>query len=133
MVAGERLSDNILVESSGTGAWHVGEKADPRMRRTAQNHGVVITHLSRVLTSRDLADFHLLLPMDRHNFRDTIALCRNEEDRNKVRMFRDFDPEGNGDVPDPWYGGPEGFEEVWTMVWRTCRNLMDLVRLDSLP
>jgi protein-tyrosine phosphatase len=132
MAGAEGLSDSLFAESSGTGAWHVGEEADPRMRRTAKNHGVVISHRSKRLTSRDLSDYHLLLTMDRHNFRDTVALCRNEDERMKVRMFRDFDPEGPGDVPDPWYGGSEGFEAVWTIVWRTCRNLMTLIRFGEL-
>jgi protein-tyrosine phosphatase len=132
MAGSEGLSDSLFAESSGTGAWHLGEEADPRMRRTAKNHGVVINHRSRRLTSRDLSDFHLLLTMDRHNFRDTIDLCRSEDERKKVRMFRDFDPEGPGDVPDPWYGGSEGFEEVWAIVRRTCINLITLIRSGEL-
>jgi len=126
------LADRFSIESSGTGAWHVGEKADSRMRHTARNHGVEITHLSRQLITRDLSDFDLLLTMDHHNYRDTIALCRNDEERSRVKMFRDFDPHGRGNVPDPWYGGPEGFEEVWNIVWRTCRQLMTRIRSEML-
>jgi len=66
--------------------------------------------------------------MDSHNYRDTVHLCRSDEERSKVRMFRDHDPEGRGDVPDPWYGGLEGFEDVWTIVHRTCLSLLDTVR-----
>jgi protein-tyrosine phosphatase len=124
LIREEGLEGRIRVESSGTGAWHAGEPADPRMRRTAERHGIRINHRSRQLRRRDLEDFDLLLAMDRGNHRDTVSLSRNGNEGSKVRMFRDFDPEGDGDVPDPWYGGPEGFEEVWRIVERTCRALL---------
>ena len=128
MVRGEELDDTIRVESSGTGSWHVGEPADSRMRRTSADHGVTITHRARHLHRRDISDYDLLLTMDAHNYRDAHALCRSDTEREKVRMFRDFDPRGPGDVPDPWYGGMEGFETVWDIVERTCRSLLDDVR-----
>ena len=116
------------VESSGTGPWHVGEQADSRMRRTAAEHGVRLDHRSRQLRPDDFSKYDLLLAMDRDNFRDALSLCRNEAEREKLRMFRDYDPQGTGDVPDPWYGGPDGFEEVWTIVERTCGALLNEVR-----
>lgn len=122
------LADSIEVESSGTDAWHVGEQADPRMRSTAANHGVVLNHRARRLQPDDITNYDLLLVMDRQNHRNTMSLCRTESEKEKVRMFRDFDPEGTGDVPDPWYGGPEGFELVWDLVERTCVNLLEDVR-----
>jgi len=116
---------HIDVDSSGTGAWHVGEQADSRMRQTAKRHGVQLNHRSQQLKYRALTDFNLLLTMDRHNYRDTLALCRSDDERDKVRMFRDYDPEGKGDVPDPWYGGQDGFEDVWNIVYRTSKALLE--------
>ncbi|MDF1568964.1 MAG: low molecular weight protein-tyrosine-phosphatase [Spirochaetaceae bacterium] len=118
------LSGEFEIESSGTGAWHVGEQADSRMRKTASAHGVKLNHRSRQLHREDLSDYHLLLTMDHHNHRDTMALARTPEEREKVRLFRDFDPAGTGDVPDPWYGGLDGFEDVWQIVKRTCESLL---------
>lgn len=127
MVRSRGLVDRISVESSGTGSWHVGENADPRMRKTAAGHGIRLDHPARHLRPADLESCDLLLTMDRQNFRDAQDLARNPAERDKVRMFRDFDPDGPGDVPDPYYGGPDGFETVWTIVARTCRALLDEV------
>ena len=133
LVQQKGLEDRIFVESSGTGAWHVGEPADSRMRRTSAGHGVTINHRSRQLCRQDIGDYDLLLTMDGHNHRDTLALCRNGPEREKVRMFREFDPRGGGDVPDPWYGGIDGFETVWTIVERTCDALLQEVRRRISP
>jgi len=121
------LKERIGVESSGTHSYHRGEQADYRMRRTAEGHGLIIDHRARRLSRLDLENYNLLLTMDEGNFADTLALCRTDENRKKVRMFRDFDPEGEGDVPDPWYGGMDEFELVWRIVYRTCKSLFDHV------
>ena len=121
----------IEVDSSGTGAWHVGEQADSRMRKTARSHGVHLNHRSQQLTSDNLRDFDLLLTMDANNYRDACSLCTSDEELEKIKMFRDFDPEGKGDVPDPWYGGLDGFETVWDIVYRTSLSLLDSILQDS--
>lgn len=134
MVREEGLSERILVDSSGTGAsYHRGAPADPRMRRTASAHGVSIHHRAQVLQRRHLEESTLVLAMDRANFQDITAMCRTDEERARVRMFRDFDPEGRGDVPDPWYGGLDGFDLVWDMVTRTCRNLLNELKTEGCP
>jgi len=132
MVNEKGLKEGVFIDSSGTGAWHVGEKADPRMRQIALNHGIRITHRSQKLKYSDIADFHLLLVMDHDNLRDALALCRSNDERKKVRLFRDYDTQGEGDVPDPWYGGMEGFEEVWNIVHRVCENLIGRILSDTL-
>jgi len=130
MVRAEELDEFITVDSSGTGAWHVGEKSDPRMMQTAGSHGVHINHRSQQLNRDHLVEYDLLLTMDRNNYRETLALCRSDEERKKVRLFRDYDPEGAGDVPDPWYGGQDGFETVWTIVHRTSESLLKTLQAD---
>lgn len=122
------LDQLIQIESSGTGAWHEGEPADSRMRKTARQHGLTIDHRARRFRRSDCDSFNLLLAMDRENYRDVLNSCRDESQKEKVRMFRDFDPQGPGNVPDPWYGGPQGFEDVWQIVERTCIALLDDIR-----
>lgn len=125
------LDSLVFVESSGTDAYHAGEQVDSRMRATASRHGMKLNHRSRQLTAEDLREYDLLLTMDYRNFQKTTALAKNPEELRKVRMFRDFDPDGPGDVPDPWYGDMDGFEEVWTIVERTCHSLLAELRQKS--
>ena len=126
------LDGQIEVDSSGTGAWHVGEQADSRMRKTARRHGVHLNHRSQQLISDNLRDFDLLLTMDADNYRDVCSLCSSDEELKKIKMFRDFDPVGDGDVPDPWYGGIDGFETVWDIVYRTSHSLLDSIHQESV-
>ncbi len=132
MVQKEGLSALVHVESSGTGAYHEGEKPDARMRQTASSYGVKLTHRARMFRTSDLQEYSLILAMDNANLRHLRSMCRSAEEREKVRLFRDFDPEGPGEVPDPWYGGMDGFEKVWYMVIRTCRCLLDYVKENAV-
>jgi low molecular weight protein-tyrosine phosphatase len=120
--AGEGL--DIFTESCGTGAWHVGEPADARMRSTAKGHGVSINHYARRFQPSDLDEYDLIIPMDKANFKD-IQRYAGPEHKDKIHLMREWDPEGGTDVPDPWYGGPEGFETVYEIVDRSCRVLVD--------
>ena len=118
----------MRVASRGVGSWHLGERADSRMRSTALSHGVEIDGVSELFVSSDFEDFDLILTMDADRQRDI-------EDRapralaHKVLPFRTFDPEGGpeDDVPDPYYGGQGGFEEVFTIVGRTCGAILDQI------
>jgi len=114
---------NIQTESCGTGAWHVGEPADARMRKTAGEHGVIITHHARQFQPADLDDYDLIIPMDKGNLRDLKKYARPEH-LEKIRLMREWDPQGGTEVPDPWYGGPEGFETVFEIVDRSCEVLV---------
>ena len=69
--------------------------------------------------------FDLILCMDEENRRDTLNLAENPNDKDKIKKLRDFDPLGQGDVPDPYYGGPGGFEVVFDIVWRSATGLLD--------
>ena len=125
MAAGEGV--DVFVESCGMDAWHVGEPADSRMRETAGKHGVRINHYARKFQPSDLDDYDLIIPMDKGNLRDLKRYMQPEHE-DKVVMMRDWDPQGPGEVPDPWYGGPEGFETVYTIVERTSRALLEDVK-----
>lgn len=118
------LGDRFRIDSAGTGAYHVGEAPDARSVAVAHDHGVHLTGLARQVTSKDLLAFDWVIAMDASNRRNLEALA-GPEGRRRIRLLRDFDPEGPGaDVPDPYYGGPEGFQNVYRIVDRACRNLL---------
>lgn len=134
------LSDRISVESSGTGAWHVGQDADPRMRKTAARHGLVLHHPARMIERSDLADRDILFAMDRGHYREIRAMGRHVFETGEapqLYVFRQFDPVVGGgeiapledapDVPDPYYGGRDGFEHVYEIVERTCHVILDMI------
>lgn len=123
------LTDRVEVASAGTGDWHLGEPPDERMTRAAAGLGLTLDSLSCLITQRDFRDSDLILVMDRQNLRDVLALAPDDAARGKVRLYRDFDPEpGDGEVPDPYYGGDEGFRLVVEMARRTARGVVDHLR-----
>ncbi|MDT8341362.1 MAG: low molecular weight protein-tyrosine-phosphatase [Longimicrobiales bacterium] len=118
--------DRYRVDSAGTGAWHVGERPDPRAREVAERRGVALPSRARQVTPPDLDDFDLVVAMDRSNLADLEALRDRHGGSARLVLLRDFDPEpGDREVPDPYYGGPEGFDRVVAMVERSARALLD--------
>ncbi|ARA91713.1 protein tyrosine phosphatase [Rhodothermaceae bacterium RA] len=120
------LEDHIEVDSAGTGSWHVGEPPDRRMRRTAEAHGISLDgQRARQFEKEDLERFDHIFAMDKENLQDILYLDDGDAYGHKVRLFREFDPEpGDYQVPDPYYGGPQGFENVFQIVDRTARTLL---------
>ncbi len=118
------LEDAYRVDSAGTGAWHAGEGPDPRSVDVAQRNGVRLEGRARQVTPADFRDFDVVVAMDRENLRSLESLVGDEGAR--IHLLRDFDPEpGDGEVPDPYYGGPGGFDRVYAMVRRSCEALLD--------
>ncbi|MBW3620390.1 MAG: low molecular weight phosphotyrosine protein phosphatase [Actinobacteria bacterium] len=116
---------DVEVDSAGTGAWHVGNAPDERMTAAADEVGLCLAGAARQVTSEDLGDHDLVLAMDRENLRDLRALSPPDLPAGRIRLFREFDPEGpDEDVPDPYYGGARGFADVVTMTRRTARELV---------
>ncbi|MCC6953615.1 MAG: low molecular weight phosphotyrosine protein phosphatase [Deltaproteobacteria bacterium] len=117
--------DQFRIESRGTGAWHVGDGADPRMVALGQTHAVDLTgHVVRQVSPQDLRDFDVVLAMDRHNLRDlqSLGVARGRE----IVLMRAYDTEDTEpDVPDPYRDGPEGFEHVYQILLRSCGSLLD--------
>jgi protein-tyrosine phosphatase len=127
------LDSRVEVDSAGTGAWHVGECADPRARAAAARRGIDLHSIARQVTREDLDSFDLILAADADNHRDLLALAGEDPARRgKVRRLRDFDQTsvntGDLDVPDPYYGGPEGFDQVLDIVDAACRGLLAEIR-----
>jgi protein-tyrosine phosphatase len=131
------LEGRLHIDSAGTGAWHVGNPPDPRSAEVAARHGIRLESRARQVKPGDAASFDLILAMDRSNLRDLSHLFDAEsgEQVGRLRLFREFDPDvaGPADVPDPYYGGPDGFDVVHAMVERTCRSLLDEVERSLDP
>lgn len=126
LVQQQGLQEKIQVSSAGTGSWHVGKAPDTRMRATAKKHGIYMNSRARQFQPEDFNRFDLVLAMDQSNKNDLKRMCPSPEAEKKLRLFRSFDPACNGDedVPDPYYGGAEGFENVYEIVHRTCPEIL---------
>jgi protein-tyrosine phosphatase len=124
--AAERAGLEIEVRSAGTGGWHVGAPPDERMTRAAAEDDLVLTGAAARVTAADLVEAALVLAMDSSNLADLERLADDAGIEAEIRLFREFDPEADGDldVPDPYYGGPDGFAEVVRMVRRTADEVV---------
>jgi protein-tyrosine phosphatase len=115
------------VESCGTGDYHVGDAADSRSVAVAQKNNIDISrHVGRQFAISDFDDFDLIYTMDSHNHRNILSLARDEKDRAKVKMLMDeVLPGQHIEVPDPYYGGPNGFDNVYRMIDRACDKIVE--------
>jgi protein-tyrosine phosphatase len=120
------LEDQFKIASSGTAGYHVGDRADDRMRKTAQRNDVSLEeHRASQFVGEDLERFDHIFVMDKSNLKDVLHLDTDEEYGGKVRLFREFDPEPDDyQVPDPYHGGRKGFEKVYDIVERTSDMLL---------
>ena len=130
MVTKENLQQRISVDSAGTSSFHKGEPADPRSQRAAYSRGYELLSRARGFTKRDLSDFHYVVAMDTTNKARILALCSTKKEREKVSLLRDFDPDSPPDssVPDPYYGGEDGFETVLDICERGCAGLLRSIK-----
>jgi protein-tyrosine phosphatase len=123
----EDLSDRVRVDSAGTGAWHQGEPPDPRSIEVATRHGITLRGLARRVSLEDFHEFDYIFAMDRTNLHDLRHLESQGEAGALLTLFREFDPHQDGDldVPDPYYGGPDGFDLMFDMIDRTCAAFVE--------
>jgi protein-tyrosine phosphatase len=115
------LADEIEVDGAGTGAWHVGDPPDERARAAAQRRGITLSGLARQITPDDFHDFDLILAVDAENLH-RLRHVAPPEARGRVRMLDTVD------VPDPYYGGVDGFDDVVDQVTKACERLLDDLR-----
>ncbi len=115
-------SNQVYVDSAGTGHWHVGNKPDPRSIAVAKKHGLDISQQrGRQFSANDFKIFDKIFVMDNSNKEDVVALANNQDEKNKVSLILDvLFPNENVDVPDPYYGGEQGFEHVYQMLNEVC-------------
>ena len=125
LVSEAGLEDQVEIDSAGTGGWHVGAPPDERATEAARRRGTELAGAARRFDPRrDFDRFDLIVAMDAENRRDLLALAPDEDARAKVRMFRS----GDLDVPDPYYGGADGFDEVLDLVEEAARELLEEIR-----
>ncbi|HEX7291338.1 MAG TPA: low molecular weight protein-tyrosine-phosphatase [Conexibacter sp.] len=136
LVGDAGLDREIELDSAGTGAWHVGSPPDERATAAAAARGIAIRGVARQVRPEDFERFDLLLAMDADNQRNLRALAPDAEAAAKVRMLRAFDPAAADavslDVPDPYYGGEDGFDRVLDLVEAACAGLLAELR-DTAP
>jgi protein-tyrosine phosphatase len=123
LLAERGLENEIEVESAGTGGWHAGSPPDARSARAAAARGITLEGAARQVTRADFEEFDLLVAMDRDNLTDLQAIAPPGTEH-KVRLLL---ADGR-DVPDPYYGGPHGFENVLDLVEAACEQLLDELR-----
>jgi len=128
VVRREGLEDEVFIDSAGTGSWHVGHPPDERAQRSAGLRGLDIsTQRARRIGPNDCQSFDYILTMDEENYRAVAALCRGS--RAEVRPFLGFASDSaETEVPDPFYGGPQGFERVLDLVEEASEGLLEDIR-----
>lgn len=131
MVEERALSNDIIVDSAGIGSWHVGEMPDPRMRKHAARRGYDLSPLrARQFRSDDFQKFDYIIVMDEENYHDVMERGGVYADARKVLRMKDYfiRYKGQQSVPDPYYGGAEGFERALDLIEDGCEGLLkDLV------
>jgi protein-tyrosine phosphatase len=125
-VGNKRLEAEIEVDSAGTIDYHVGELPDPRMREAAGRRGYPLTGRARQISRGDLEDFDLIVAMDRDNQANILQLDPYDRHSEKIRLLCDFIPDSKvRDVPDPYYGGRDGFDRVIDMIEEAAESILE--------
>ena len=129
----EKESLNLTVDSAGTSNYHIGEAPDHRMQQKAIDHNLNISkQRGRQFTVEDFDAFDYIFAMDESNQSDILELARNEADRNKVELFlNQSSPNQNLSVPDPYFGGAQGFEDVYQMLNEACDNFIEILQQEN--
>jgi protein-tyrosine phosphatase len=126
------LAREIEIDSAGCGAWHVGNPPDRRATAAARRRGITLEGAARQITPEDFEHYDLILAADRENVADLLMVAPDEAAAEKIHLLREYDPASAGapdlDVPDPYYGGDDGFETVLDMVDAACRGLLEEIR-----
>ena len=115
--------NKVEVDSAGTAGYHIGSQPDKRMIITAFEHGIDISNLSaRQFQYEDFGSFDVIFAMDSSNYRNIISLAKDCDDKKKVKMILE-----NGNIPDPYYSGNEGFEHVYQLLYEACQKFLDSI------
>ncbi|WCB92132.1 Putative low molecular weight protein-tyrosine-phosphatase [Baekduia alba] len=135
VVAREGLDGEVTIDSAGTGAWHVGNPPDRRSTAAAQARGIVLEGAARQVTAADFEDYDLLLAADAENVAALRRVAPDAAAAEKVVLLRSYDAAavaaGDLDVPDPYYGGEQGFEDVLDLIAAACDGLLSALRAEG--
>jgi protein-tyrosine phosphatase len=119
-------AEKVYVDSAGTAGYHIGESPDERSIKVAKKYGIDIARQRcRKFTPQDFTDFDLIFAMDRSNYADILAQSDSEADTKKVKLLLEVFEDGTQEVPDPYYGGKRGFENVYQMIDKACTLIAD--------
>ncbi|GIW98944.1 MAG: phosphotyrosine protein phosphatase [Pirellulaceae bacterium] len=128
LVAQHGLQEVVEIDSAGTSSYHLGEPADRRMRAAAAERGIELTSRSRMISPRDIDQFDLIVAMDRDNLRELLRMAERGQE-SKIKLLSDYlDETWPIDVPDPYYGGKEGFERVLDMLEAACPRILAAIQ-----
>lgn len=128
LIAEAGLSSHIICDSAGTSSYHIGSPPDRRMTAAASRRGISMQGRARQFHPADFQDFDLILAMDRENYWDILALDPSGKYHHKVRLMCDFCTRHTAkEVPDPYYGGAEGFDRVIDLLLDACKGLLQHV------
>jgi protein-tyrosine phosphatase len=127
------LASLVQATSAGTSGWHVGEAPDARMRQVAARHGLVYDGRAHQFKPSDFDRYDLVVAMDADNRKHLYNIAQSQEDQQKIHTLREYDPAGGpkASVPDPYYSGIDGFEEVYRVIERSVEGLLDSLNLDQ--
>lgn len=134
LVEKENLSEKISIDSAGILSWHSGEPADERMQAHAIKRGYNLTSISRQFNpDKDFEKFDYIIAMDYENMRDLRSMDKNNIYKDKLHMMTEFNREISADiVPDPYYGGAAGFENVLDILEDACKGLLETIKNNNL-
>ena len=122
------LTSYFEIDSCGTSDYHIGDSPDSRTIANASKNGLHIEHKARQLVSEDLERFDYVIAMDKSNLQNILKLDPSGRHRDKIHLMRDFDPIEKGtEVPDPFFGGDEGFQNVFQILKRSVNHFLDIL------
>lgn len=125
LIEQQNLGDRIICDSAGTAGYHIGSPPDRRMTAAAKHRGITLQGQARKFQAADLENFDLILAMDKENYQDILALDLNGKYHHKVQLMCDFCTRyKTKEVPDPYYGGTEGFNHVIDLLFDACEGLL---------
>lgn len=131
LIEKEGLSDQIVCDSAGTASYHLGEPPDRRMKAAAEKRGIKLEGKARQFQPSDFEKYDLILAMDRDNYWSLVSLDPEKKYRDKIKMMCDYAKSyPDQEVPDPYYGGTEGFNHVIDLLLDACSELLESIKKD---
>jgi protein-tyrosine phosphatase len=126
------LGEFIAVDSAGTSRWHIDEPPDQRSAEIAIRYGITLDHLGRQISQKDLEEFDYIVAMDSDNYEDILRIKETfGNGKAEILLMRDYDDQQSGsDVPDPYYGGSNGFQLVYDLLDESLTNFLNKIRKD---